>query len=38
MKLAFGLIANGISCDYLVHISSHLRPVKMLLKDVNALV
>ena len=32
------LMANETSCDHLIQVSSHLRPVKMLLENVNGLV
>jgi len=31
-------MANGTSCDDLVNVSTHLRPIKVLLEDVNGLV
>jgi len=32
------LMANGTSCDYLMNVSSHCRPIKVLSQDVNGLV
>jgi len=38
MKLVVSLMANGTGCDYLVHVSSHLKPIEILFEGTNDLI